>query len=470
MPTLSPTYDIKSLIERYASIQYANKGRPSTSNGVQEYHSNCPWCPGSRDSFIMRPELGDYSHAIRSSGCGRHGDCIDFLKDFMHMSHSEACEILQIEANADFVPSIPFQSAHVGNEQPPNAKWIETGMLLVERAVHALWHTSEGRVMLDYLHGRGLGDDIIKKKKLGYIPLQSNGRFYEAELEQWGLDPAKETKDKVRIPNGILIPWMDGSTLWRLGLKRIDKNEYGQVLGSGEGLFNVGEVQYDTPAMIVEGEICAMSVEQECGNLVACVATGSTTRGRLNRWIAELGLASHVLQSFDEDESGDTGAEYWLKNLKKCMRWSPLVAKDPNDILRGKYFDWAKREGGYSLRDWVQSGIESAKVEFELALPFVFPPSEGDANVPSIPPCKVESLLQSKNHLPPWSQKDLQDWEEALSKMKVYGPEVDLNILTIQEYERSHLVPGICLNKDCPCQEVWGKWVLERALDKKRKK
>jgi len=209
------------------------------------------------------------------------------------------------------------------------------------------------------LRGRGLGDEIIKCKRLGYVPLRSDGRFYEASLEDWGLDPAHCAKDRVRIPNGILIPWFEGSTLWRLALKRPDQpkgKDYGQVLGSGEGLFNVDAIQYDTPTMMVEAEFCAMAVEQESDDLIACVATGSTTRGRLSRWVAELHLASYVLQSFDEDESGDEGAEYWEQALKHCQRWSPYIAKDPNDILLKKFLPdrWE-----CSLREWVGAGIIS---------------------------------------------------------------------------------------------------------------
>lgn len=423
---ISPLYDIKSLIEHYAPIQYANKGRPSTSNGIQEYHSNCPFpdCGGT-DRFIMRPELGDYSCAIRSSGCGRHGDCIDFLKDFMNMSHTEACEILGLENNADFVPSVPTLNAQSGKEHPPCKEWITTGINLVDRAVHALWHTSEGREVLDILRKvRKLRDEIIKKKKIGYVPLQKNGRWYESSLESWGLDPAQETKDRVRIPPGILIPWFDGDALWRLALKRTDKDEYGQVLGSGEGLFNVGEIQYGFPAMIVEGEICAMSVEQECGDLVACVATGSTTRGRLNRWVAELNMASYVLQSFDEDESGDEGAEYWMQNLKKCMRWSPLVAKDPNDILRGKMLPSYQ---GQTLREWVSAGGIT---------------KEGPSTPPfapdSLPPCKVR---ESKR----------KDFPIDLSKTKWHGPEVDMKAVSLREYKKRYIVKGHCLDYSCPC-------------------
>jgi hypothetical protein len=353
------------------------------------------------------------------------------------MTHSEACEILGLEQNADYVPSKPVQSVQTGKEQPLLAMWQEQGKILIDRAVATLWSPA-CKDMRNYLHGRGLGDEILKKKRWGYVPLQSNGKYYEADLETWGLDPATSSKDKVRIPNGILIPWFEGSNLWRLAIKRPgEKQSYGQVLGSGEGLYNVGEIQFEFPAMIVEGEICALSVEQEAGDLISCVATGSTTRGRLTRWVAELNLASHVLQSFDEDESGDSGSEYWIEHLKtKCQRWSPYNAKDPNDILLKKFFEGYQ---GCTLREWVEAGLMSIK-KIEPPVP--------EATIP---------LARGRREYP-----------IDLSKTQWHGPEVNLNEITIREWERGNLVAGICINKNCPCQEVWGKWVLEQALKKKK--
>jgi hypothetical protein len=345
------------------------------------------------------------------------------------MSHSEACEVLGLEINSDYVPSKPPQNVPSGKEQPPCKGWQCMGKDLVERAASVLWSPA-GKDMLDYLHARGLGDEIIRKKKLGYVPLQSNGKYFESELEDWGLDPETSAKDKVRIPNGILIPWFEGSTLWRLAIKRPgEKQSYGQVLGSGEGLYNVGEVQFDFPAMIVEGEICALSVEQEAGDLVSCVATGSTTRGRLAHWVAELNLASCVLQSFDEDESGDSGSEYWIEALKekeKCQRWSPILAKDPNDILMQKFFEGYQ---GYTLREWVEAGLMSVK-KIEPPMP-----------EPPIPLARVEVPLR----------KFGRDFPVDLAKTKWHGPEVDLNALTIREWKRGNLAPGTCLNRNCPC-------------------
>jgi len=442
MPTTSLLWDVKSLIERYASIDVVSK---ATVHGVLEYHSNCPFCGGT-DRFITRPETGQFTCATRSSGCGKHGDAYDFLKLYCNMSHSEALETLGLENNADFVPATPSKSQQNDKEQPPCKAWQETGKLLVERAQRCLW-TPAGKDMLSYLHSRGLGDEIIKKKKLGYIPLMKNGDYYADSLEHWGLDPEQVSKDRVRVPNGILIPWFEGDRLWRLAYKRPNppkgQNAYGQVLGSGEGLYNVDLIQYDFPAIMVEGELCALSVEQEAGDLIACVATGSCTRARLSAWVAELNLASYTLQSFDEDEKGDSGAEYWLEALKgKCQRWSPYVAKDPNDILLKKFLPdrWE-----CTLREWIEAGIAT-----QCTLPFVLPSQVGGIELAATPLAGGESPLE-KLHLKHWTQKEKQFVEDSFSRAKWHGPETDMKALTIKENLHANFEPMAFLNSRCPC-------------------
>lgn len=371
MPTVSDRYDIKSLIERYAQIQVVSD---AIVRGVREYHSNCPWC-GGHDRFITRPETGQFTCSIRSSGCGRYGDGIDFLVEYMLMSRREAIEELALES-VTFADKIAEVSSQNYKEQPPSKKWQETGMVLVELAERALWQSSDGKAMLDYLHHRGLNDETIKKKRFGYVPFGKDGRWFTQSFEAWGLDPDQLTevqrnKGGVRVPPGIIIPWFESKTLWRIAIKRSGESkgqDYGQITGSGEGMYNIDTIQYEQPAMIVEAELCAASVEQEAGDLINVVATGSTTRGRLGRWIADLSLASFVLQSYDEDEpdergakAGDEGATFWLETLKHSLRWSPMLWKDPNDILQ------AQRDPQTicTLRQWVQYGIDIGRMEFQ---------------------------------------------------------------------------------------------------------
>jgi hypothetical protein len=349
MPIVSTRYDIKSLVERYAGIDVVGS---AVVRGVREYHSNCPWCGGT-DRFITRPETGQYTCATRSSGCGRSGDGIDFLREYKGMSMDEAIRELALEDVSFYEkPTVITQ----GQDNPPPKQWQNAAASLIARAGDCLWFSEEGKQALEYLRGRGLSDSVLKKMYIGYVPLQKDGRWYSDSFEGWGLDPAKLTQQQrekgcVRVPNGILIPWFEGSTIWKLAVKRPgEQMDYGQVLGSAEGLYNVGSIQYEKPAMLVEGEFDALSVMQEAGDLVACIATGSAARGRSPRWTAELMQASFIVQAFDDDKGGHTGAVHWLNTYEKCFRYEPVGSKDSNDMLR--------QYDGKFVRDWVQAGLD----------------------------------------------------------------------------------------------------------------
>lgn len=117
--------------------------------------------------------------------------------------------------------------------------------------------------------------------------------------------------------------------------------------------------------MMVEGEIDCLSVMQEAGDLVNCVATGSSAKGRSGRWITELSLPSFILQSFDEDSAGDDGAEFWLKTFKEqenIARWSIMTCNDPNVLLQ------TQGESYFTLREWVQLGVDLAKHDMKMQL------------------------------------------------------------------------------------------------------
>lgn len=354
MPTISQRYDIKSLIEHYANIQVVGE---AIVKNVREYHSNCPWC-GGKDRFITRPETGQYSCAIRASGCGRSGDAIDFLMEYCQMERWEAVQDLGLE-DVSFYDDKPVIQQN-SNDQAPPRKWHEAALLIVERAERYLWHPNsvEGQQALAYLRSRGLTDETIKHAHLGYVPLAKDGKWYVGSFEDWGLNIEELTdvqreRGGVRVPDGILIPWLVGGSLWKLAVKRPGQSpDYGQVVGSVDALYNVDAIQYDQPAMLVEGEIDCLSVQQEAFDLIACVATGSSAKGRAGRWIADLSLASIVLQSFDNDHAGDEGADYWLSVLKHAKRWTTGFANDPNEMLQN-----SNAGHGMSVRQWVQQGL-----------------------------------------------------------------------------------------------------------------
>ena len=184
MPVLSPSEDIKSLIERHAGIQVV--GKPSRVRGVQEYHSNCPFC-GGRDRFITRPETGWYTCSIRASGCGRHGDMLDFLREYCHMTMIEALQEIGLDpSELDFVLDARGQERTPAREALPPKKWQEHG----EAWLHALsrkstlFHSRYAHAAA-HVHKRGLQDEMIKQFDLQYMPF-SHGWFHQ---EYAGLHP-----------------------------------------------------------------------------------------------------------------------------------------------------------------------------------------------------------------------------------------------------------------------------------------
>ena len=97
---------------------------------------------------------------------------------------------------------------------------------------------------------------------------------------------------------------------------------------------------------MVEGELDALTIEQEAGDLVTAVATGATGGARRMHWLARLALCSVVLVAYDADAAGEAAAGYWLEVLDNGRRWRPYW-EDVN----------AMAQDGADVRAWVAVGV-----------------------------------------------------------------------------------------------------------------
>ena len=149
------------------------------------------------------------------------------------------------------------------------------------------------------------------------------------------------------LPRGVVIPWEIGGELWRVNIRRpAGDPKYLQVSGSASGLYNADALTPNRSAVLVEGEFDALIITQHAGDLVATVATGSTSGARRTRWIAQLALPPLVLVAFDADDAGDKAAAYWLRVLTKAKRWRPFWG-DAN----------AMAQDGADVRAWLAAGL-----------------------------------------------------------------------------------------------------------------
>lgn len=351
MAVLSCSTDIKSLIEYYAGIQTV--GKPVRVHGVLEYHSNCPWC-GGEDRFITRPEEGTYSCSTRASGCDRFGDMITFLREYCDMSFRDACEEIGVDPSELGCTAASTPSAQAYG--PPNKTWQQRGDQLVGWAQSVL-RSTQGKDALDYLRARGFTDDTIIGKRLGYIPLAASGRWRNDDLEKWGLTAKDTGKNNIWLYEGILIPWYVNGKLWKLDIRRLnglkkDDPKILSITGSIDCLYNHSTVKAGKPAILCESALCAISGEQEAGDIAAFVATGGAGKHHA-AWVRHLEQATVMLVALDLDEPdangkrpGDEGATYWERNLMYQIRWHPYK-KDINDML----------VAGDNVREWADSGI-----------------------------------------------------------------------------------------------------------------
>jgi len=315
--------------------------RVAGTNGG-EYAGPCPFC-GGRDRFRVWPQDGDRGR-FWCRQCDAKGDAIDYIRQRDNLGFSEALERL----GSPVVASVARQPAAPPRLEPPTPSWQGRARSFVAECQAALWGDhAEG---LAWMRKRGLADETIRAAGLGL-----NVRDRREDPATWGLDAEQRAAGGARaiwLPRGIVIPWEIGGELWRVNIRRpsgdVEKGgpKYIGPAGSRAGLYNADRLQADRPAMIVEGELDALTVQQLAGDLVAAVATGSTMGAHRAPWVARLAICSTVLVSFDTDEAGEKAAAWWLGVLDNAQRWRPFWG-DAN----------AMAQDGADVRSWVEAGL-----------------------------------------------------------------------------------------------------------------
>ena len=175
---------------------------------------------------------------------------------------------------------------------------------------------------------------------------------FRAPASQWGRT--------TWLAQGIVIPWLIEGGIWRLTIRdeRVTEGSrrYLQVSGGSNGLYLAQSLLLKRQAVVLlEGEFDALSVAQECGDLVAVVATGTTKGSHTPRWVSLLAQQERVLVAFDaERDKGDADAEWWTRRLGNAQRLRPLWS-DANQML----------QDGVDVREWVSVALAKPATPME---------------------------------------------------------------------------------------------------------
>src|SRR5574344_680866 len=156
--------DLKSFREelnnKISLVDYISKKVPLRPKG-KDWWGCCPFHKEKTPSFSVNEDKGFY-HCF---GCGAHGDLVQFEIETTHCSFMEAIHTL-----ADFTGlKVPeFKPRNPENEKKA-LKYLEI-METTARLYSKSLFEPVGKDALNYLHSRGLTNEIIKLFRLGYAP------------------------------------------------------------------------------------------------------------------------------------------------------------------------------------------------------------------------------------------------------------------------------------------------------------
>jgi hypothetical protein len=357
-------------------LDLAQENTRLKKKSVKEYCGPCPDpnCGCQRDGFSVKHN--GYSWVFMCRGCwdsgemlpGRDkkrgwGDEIHYLVHFKHVSLEDAIMQALDDGLLSFESAYkryayevrwPYEKAerhllelgaNKGQErvQRPMQRqkvpsdyrsplWQEQVHKAVEGYAASLW-TPDGLPALEYARRRGLNDEIIRVARLGYsvqggiprliIPLE-NFHFHDY-ASGWYFT----------IFRRDLRPDCPKDERW--------KNAKGS---STDELYIADCLKLKRVTVLTEGPIDALSVVQECGDLVNVIATAGVTCGQNVANLGRLALMPLVLVAFDADAAGDKEAKWWLERLPNARRLRPYLP-DINDMLLDNW----------DIRAWVERGI-----------------------------------------------------------------------------------------------------------------
>ncbi|MCB9109561.1 MAG: toprim domain-containing protein, partial [Anaerolineales bacterium] len=328
------TEQLKNSVDLLTLIDRDTTTKKIAATGGGEWAGPCPKC-GGKDRFRAQPDRARW--LCRTCTDGKWKDPIAYGQIIHGLDFRAACEFVAGQQFSKVDRPVAKPMPKRPPLESPKGEWEQRGRTFVDYAQGQLWHNLDA---LGYLGGRGLTDETIKGAQLGWNP-----KHIKDVAAHWGL-----TGRPIHLPAGLVIPWFIEDSLWRIEIRKPDGRKI-PPRGYKQGLFNADKLSPNKPAVLVEGAIDALTIQQEAGVIVTAVATGATTHARRARWIAKLSLCPVVLVAFDnEPDKGQAAANYWLDVLPNARRWQPFW-DDPNQML----------QDGASVAGWIQAGLRTDK-------------------------------------------------------------------------------------------------------------
>jgi DNA primase len=293
----------------------------------RQWRACCPFHGEKTPSFYI---YDDHYHCF---GCGAHGDALTFIMETEGASFPEAVERLANEAGLE-VPKATPQAAEADRRRHS----LHSVLAQAAAQFHEWLFLPQGRPALDYLRGRGLSDDTIRRFGLGW---SGSGRgTLTAALAREGVTP------DLMAEAGLIRREEDGSRAREMFFERVMfpiRDRGGRVISFGGRTLGDGQPKYlngpETPVfskrrtlyaldlaraaraeiIVVEGYMDVIALHQAgFAGAVAPLGTALTDDHLAELWR----LSPAPVLCFDADAAGRRAA---LRSAELAL---PLLAAD----------------------------------------------------------------------------------------------------------------------------------------------
>ena len=323
----------------------------------KNYFGLCPFHDDHSPSLSVSEDKKIYTCFV----CGHTGNVFSFVQDYENVSFLEAVKIVAerngIDVNVDLKTNTRFD------------KYYDAYDLAIKYYQNNL-KTADGKKALEYLHKRGLNDELIKEFDIGYAnktndtlsKLLINKGYSEKELIDLGISNKSNTiYDLFR--NRIVFPIHDskGHPVAFSGriYEDVDEAKYintkeTQIFKKGEILFNyhraINEAKKMKKLILVEGQMDAIRIYSE-GVKNVCATMGTALTNDHVKLLKKLNV--EIVLCFDNDSAGEKATLAAGDILdKEIIHISVLRLsgeKDPDEYILNKGIDKYKEAVDHAI-------------------------------------------------------------------------------------------------------------------------
>lgn len=371
---LIPDSKIQEVRERVDMIALVQRHGVELKKSGRSYKGLCPFHGEKSPSFYVWPD----EKRFKCFGCQAGGDAISFVQRLMGKTFVDTVRDLAKELGIDLEASV--DPAMREKQQVKDATDFAA-----QHFVERLWEPVVGRHARDYLHSRGLTDDLIRAFGLGWAPLawteladQLRERGLLAFGEKAGLVAPRQRGDGYydMFRGRVIIPIRspEGRTI-AFGGRLLEGEDGPKYLNSRENrLYNKSEILYATDqardeirkkksAVLCEGYFDAIGMHQAGVKHAVALCSTALTPGHLA--LLQRLEARELVLLLDGDEAGRKAVERLSGALLgggvNCRVAVLPDGEDPDT--------YARRVGAEAIQEMVKDAKPLTAHLFETLLP-----------------------------------------------------------------------------------------------------